>query len=184
MTTQTQNASNAGLRWLIVGLLTAVAFLSAYRYAQAAGASTTTTSGIASATGGATGNSVAGVGGGGCCGGGASGGGCGSGKPTANGVTGAEVPGTAALDGGVQKITVNVTGGTYSPNVVKLKAGVPAQITFTQASGCTGTVTSPELGFTEDLSSGAKTVSLPALSAGTYSFTCGMSMVYGKIVVE
>ena len=41
-----------------------------------------------------------------------------------------------------------------------------------------------DLGFSEDLSSGPKTIKLGALKAGTYAFTCGMQMVTGTIVVK
>jgi plastocyanin domain-containing protein len=98
-------------------------------------------------------------------------------------VSGTEVVGTAKLEGSVQKIAVDVTT-TYNPNVIKLKAGVPAEIAFSAAQGCTGQVISQDLNFNEDLTTGPKTVKLPALQPGTYSFSCGMSMVFGKIVVE
>lgn len=105
-----------------------------------------------------------------CCGGGAS--------------SGKTVKGTAALDGTSQRIIVDTSTGAYSPNVIALKAGVPARITFKQASGCLGQVVSSDLGFSEDLTGGDKTVELPALKAGTYSFNCGMGMVFGRIVVK
>jgi Cu+-exporting ATPase len=98
-------------------------------------------------------------------------------------VTGAPVEGTAQVSGGVQAIAVKV-GTTYSPNVIKLKAGVPAEITFGQGGGCTAQVISQDLGFSEDLSAGPKVVKLGALKPGTYGFSCGMGMVFGKIVVE
>jgi plastocyanin domain-containing protein len=72
----------------------------------------------------------------------------------------------------------------YNPNTIKLKAGVPAEITFSQAQGCTQVVQSTDLGFSEDLSAGPKTVKLQGLQPGTYAFSCGMNMVFGKIVVE
>ncbi len=84
---------------------------------------------------------------------------------------------------GVQRITVN-TDGSYDPNVIKLAAGVPAEITFKAASGCMGQVMSDDLGFYEYLTTGDKTVKLDGLSAGTYGFSCGMQMVFGQIVVE
>jgi plastocyanin len=88
------------------------------------------------------------------------------------------------VDGGVQKFTVNVGASGYEPNVVKLKAGVPTEITFGQSQGCTGIVQSSDLGFQVDVSGGSQTVKLPALQAGTYGFACGMGMVTGQIVVE
>ena len=90
---------------------------------------------------------------------------------------------TAQVQGGVQKIAVDVTL-RYNPSVVRLKAGVPAEITFSQAQGCTALVQSKDLGFQEDLSAGPKTVKLAGLQPGTYNFACGMNMVRGQVVVE
>ena len=98
-------------------------------------------------------------------------------------MTGAPVEGVAQVSGGVQAIAVKV-GTTYAPNIIKLKAGVPAEITFGQGGGCTAQVVSQDLGFSEDLSAGPKVVKLPALEKGTYAFSCGMGMVFGQIVVE
>lgn len=84
---------------------------------------------------------------------------------------------------GVQKAAIQV-GFDYQPGVIRLKAGVPAEITFSQAQGCTGQVQSQALGFQEDLTTGAKTVKLEGLKPGTYEFACGMDMVRGQIVVS
>ncbi len=97
---------------------------------------------------------------------------------------GESVEGAAAVGpDGVQRIDVDVASG-FSPNVVRLAAGTPTEITFGEGSGCMAQVMSEELGFFEDLQSGPKTVSLPALEPGTYGFSCGMRMVFGEIVVE
>jgi hypothetical protein len=96
----------------------------------------------------------------------------------------APVEGAAALQGDVQKVAVDTSSGSYNPNTIKLKAGVPAEITFTQSSGCLGQVEFPDLGIAADLSAGATTIKLPALDAGTYGFNCGMQMVFGTLVVE
>ncbi len=92
--------------------------------------------------------------------------------------------GSAVVEGGIQRISVDLSTGSYDPNTLKLKAGVPAEITFGQSSGCTAQVQSKDLGFFEDLTSGPVTVKLPALKAGTYGVSCGMEMVFGTIVVE
>ncbi|MHB1136189.1 MAG: hypothetical protein ACYC1X_05295, partial [Coriobacteriia bacterium] len=52
-----------------------------------------------------------------------------------NSGTGETVEGAAAVEGDVQRISVDATNG-YDPNVIRLTAGVPAEITFSQASGC------------------------------------------------
>jgi len=176
--TEKTTTQNGILQYVVIGGLIVAAFFGAYRFASARNAQETAVApGVsapqasqASAAGGAGTPACA------CCGGGSS-------APTANGVTGAPVEGTAKVSGGIQAIGVKV-GTTYSPNIIKLKAGIPAEITFGQGGGCTGQVISQDLGFQEDLTSGPKLIQLPALKAGTYSFSCGMGMVFGKIVVE
>lgn len=112
----------------------------------------------------------------GCPSGGA-GGGCGAG-------TGETIEGSAVLDSdGVQRITVDTSAG-YSPNLIRLAAGVPTEITFGQGAGCFAEVKSNDLGFYADLTAGPKTVSIPPLEPGIYGFECGMDMVFGSILVQ
>ena len=102
-----------------------------------------------------------------------------------NSGTGETVEGAAAVEGDVQRISVDATNG-YDPNVIRLTAGVPAEITFSQASGCMAEVMSEDLDFYADLTSGPQTVRIEAdaLQPGEYSFSCGMQMVFGTIIVE
>ncbi|MBC7266574.1 MAG: sulfite exporter TauE/SafE family protein [Coriobacteriia bacterium] len=100
------------------------------------------------------------------------------------GTQGPSVTGTATVEGSVQRITVDTSTGRYVPDVVVLARGIPAEITFTQASGCLQVVEIPDLDVSVDLSAGPVTVLLPALEPGTYGFNCGMRMVFGQIVVE
>ena len=155
-------------RYLLIAALVVAAFFGAYRFAQASSARAAGSAGlVGAATAGApAGGGAAAFGGGGCCGGG-----------------GAPVTGAAIVKGGVQTIDVDASSG-FNPNVIELKAGIPTEITFSQASGCTGSVYSSDLGFQEDLSSGPKTVKIKALQPGTYNFACGMNMVTGQIVVK
>ncbi len=160
-------------RYVFIALLVVAAFFGAFQFASANSANVSP-GGLAAAAGNllraTDGAGAGGAGaGGGCCGGGGG---------------GAPVEGSATVSGAVQKIDVDLSTGSYNPNVIKLKAGVPAEITFGQSSGCTGVVQSGDLGFSEDLSSGPKTVKLDGLQPGTYGFACGMNMVTGQIVVE
>jgi plastocyanin len=98
-------------------------------------------------------------------------------------ITGPEVDGTAQVSNGVQKLAVNVSN-VYSPNVIYLKAGVPAELTFSGGQGCTVKVQSQSLGFAADMSAAPATVKLQALQPGTYPFACGMNMVHGRVVVQ
>jgi len=102
-----------------------------------------------------------------------------------NGGTGETIEGAAAVEGDVQRISVDATNG-YDPNVIRLTAGVPAEITFSQASGCMAEVMSEDLDFHADLTGGPQTVLIEAdaLQPGEYSFSCGMRMVFGTIIVE
>jgi plastocyanin len=173
MAIQKQKADSAAMRWIVIAAIAGIAFLASYRYAVAANSSAQSTSStggapVATAAGGGCGMS-GGSGGGGCCGGGAA---------------GPKTTKQADVAGDVQKITVDLSKGYYDPSTVELKAGVPAEITFTQGSGCLAQVQSQDFGFYEDLTAGSKTVKIDNPQAGTYSFSCGMGMVYGSIVVK
>jgi Cu+-exporting ATPase len=97
--------------------------------------------------------------------------------------TGRASAGAATIENGVQKVAVQV-GFTYTPDVIRLKAGMPAEITFGEGQGCTAVVQSEVLGFQEDLTTGPRTVKLQGLAPGSYEFACGMNMVRGQIVVS
>lgn len=86
----------------------------------------------------------------------------------------------------VQKASVEVAGG-YKPDVVNLKQGVPATISFTRTNdqGCLDVVHSKDFGFEEALPlNETKTVTINTDKAGEYSFSCGMDMFFGKVVIE
>jgi plastocyanin len=152
---------------VIIGLMT-VAFFGAYNFAVARGQSGV--AGAGSVSTGAYSQQPSGVsaGGGGCCGGG-----------------GAPVEGSATTEGGVQKISVDTSAGSFNPNVIKVKAGVPVEIAFSKSGGgCLSGVYFPDFNINEDLTGGPKTVKLPALQKGTYTFYCQMQMVSAQIIAE
>lgn len=156
---------------VLVGAIALAVFGLTYNYAIARsaspGAGGSGNSLLASAAGGGCGMS-AGSGGGGCCGGG-----------------GPAVEGATTVEGAVQRIAVDTSQGSFNPNVIKAKAGVPIVIDFSQApGGCLSGVYFPEFGIDEDLRGGPKTIELPALQAGEYTFYCQMQMVSATIVVE
>lgn len=104
-----------------------------------------------------------------CCGGGAS---------------GPSVAGTATVEAGVQRITIDTSTGRYTPDIVILALGIPTELTFAQSSGCLSVVEIPDLGIVRDLTRGPVTIRLPAMEPGEIGFNCGMRMVFGKIVVQ
>jgi Cu+-exporting ATPase len=90
------------------------------------------------------------------------------------------------LVGNVQEVTVTVKGG-YSPDLVRVRQGVPLRIVFDrQESGeCTSRVVFPDFALNRSLSAYAQTtVELLPDRAGEFGFACGMNMIHGKLIVE
>src|SRR5712692_8324177 len=88
--------------------------------------------------------------------------------------------------GNVQEVTVTVKGG-YSPDLVRVRQGVPLRIVFDrQESGeCTSRVVFPDFALNRSLSAhGQTTVELLPDRAGDFGFACGMNMIHGKLIVE
>ena len=88
--------------------------------------------------------------------------------------------------GGVQEVTITVHGG-YEPAEVRLQKGVPARLVFDrqETSGCSEEVVLPDFGIRRFLPAFQKTtVELTPDRAGSFEFTCGMSMLRGRLVVQ
>lgn len=88
--------------------------------------------------------------------------------------------------GGVQEVTITVHGG-YEPAEVRLRKGVPARLVFDrqETSGCSEEVVLPDFGIRRFLPAFQKTtVELTPEQAGSFEFTCGMSMLRGRLVVQ
>lgn len=90
------------------------------------------------------------------------------------------------LAGGTQEVVITVQGG-YSPAEVHLRKGVPARLVFDrqETSGCSEEIVIPDFGVRQYLPAFEKTaVELRPDTAGTFDFTCGMSMLHGKLIVK
>lgn len=162
---------------VIVLTLMTVAFLGAHNFASARGNGAPT--GGPSITGGSSTLSAAGLGssssaaaggcGMGCCGGGST----------------ETVEAATTVSGDIQAVDIDTSAGSFAPNVVKAKAGIPIEMNFSQApGGCMAGVLFPDFNIDEDLTGGPKTISLPALDPGTYTFYCQMQMISAELVVE
>src|SRR5215467_3547934 len=93
---------------------------------------------------------------------------------------------TAELVGDVQQVRVTVRGG-YSPDLVRVRQGVPLRIVFDrQESGeCSSRVVLSDFAVNRPLQAFAQTtVQLVPDRAGEFEFACGMNMVHGTLVVE
>jgi plastocyanin domain-containing protein len=89
-------------------------------------------------------------------------------------------------EGGVQQIKVTVKGG-YSPDVIVVRQGVPVRLDFyrDETASCSETVVFGDFGIARDLPAfETTTIELLPERAGEFTFTCGMSMLRGKLVVE
>ena len=87
---------------------------------------------------------------------------------------------------GVQEATVVVRGG-YSPDVIRVRAGVPLRLRFDrrETGDCTARVVFADFQLARSLPPFATTVvELTPTSAGSFDFACGMNMVHGTLIVE
>lgn len=92
----------------------------------------------------------------------------------------------ARRQGDTQIVEVTVDGG-YSPNIISLDKGVPAELVFTRKdpSGCLEQVVFPDFGVSEFLPvNQPRTIKFTPEQAGEYKYACGMNMFFGKVVVK
>lgn len=92
----------------------------------------------------------------------------------------------AAAAGGVSEIVITVDGG-YSPNAIRAKAGRRVRLVFDRKddSSCSEEIVLPDFGIRRYLPTGQRTaIEFTPAAAGRYSFTCGMSMLRGTLLVE
>lgn len=82
---------------------------------------------------------------------------------------------------------VIVVDGGYSPNAVRVKAGQPVRLIFDRQddSSCSEEVVIPSFNVRKYLPTGERTtIEVTPPAAGTYPFTCGMSMLRGTIIAD
>ena len=87
---------------------------------------------------------------------------------------------------GVQEIKVQVKGG-YDPDVLVVEAGRPVRIDFhrDETADCSEEIVFGDFGIRKKLPAFRTTpVEFTPEEPGEYVFTCGMSMMRGKLVVE
>ena len=87
---------------------------------------------------------------------------------------------------GVQEVRVVVRGG-YEPALIRVRKDRPVRLVFDrqETSGCSEELVLPAFGVRRFLPAFETTVvEFTPREAGTYEFTCGMSMLRGKLVVE
>ena len=87
---------------------------------------------------------------------------------------------------GVQEIKVTIKGG-YSPDVIVVKQGVPVRLDFyrDETASCSEQIIFGDFRIARDLPAFETTsVEFTPDKAGEFTFTCGMNMMRGKLIVE
>ena len=92
----------------------------------------------------------------------------------------------AQVKGNVQEIHITVKGG-YSPNVIRVKEGVPLRLVFDrqEVSDCSDRVVFPDFQASKSLAPFATTtLEFTPNKSGSFGFACGMNMLHGTLIVE
>lgn len=97
-----------------------------------------------------------------------------------------EATAAAVDDRGVQEVKITVKGG-YSPDVVVVKEGMPVRLDFyrDETSSCSEQVVFGDFGIARDLPAFRTTpIEFTPDRKGEFTWTCGMNMLRGKLIVE
>lgn len=92
----------------------------------------------------------------------------------------------AKTETGVQEVEITVQGG-YSPNVIAVERNRPVRLRFhrKEDESCSEQVIISDFGIVKDLPAFRETiVEFTPDRAGEFTFTCGMNMLHGKLVVR
>lgn len=87
---------------------------------------------------------------------------------------------------GVQEVKVTVKGG-YSPDLIVVKQGKPVRLNFyrDETASCSEEVVFSDFGIARQLPAFKTTpIDFTPDKTGEFTFTCGMNMIRGKLVVE
>ena len=91
-----------------------------------------------------------------------------------------------ADDSGVQEVQIAVKGG-YTPDVIVVKKGRPVRLLFhrEETAACSDTVVFGDFGISRPLPAFKTTaVEFTPEESGEFTFTCGMGMLWGRLIVE
>ncbi len=92
----------------------------------------------------------------------------------------------AEIHGRTQEVAIVVKGG-YSPDLIRVRQGVPLRLVFDRQEGsdCTSRVVFPDFQVSKTLPAFQKTVvEFTPDRTGEFQFACGMNMVHGRLLVE
>ena len=95
-------------------------------------------------------------------------------------------PAVASARADLQEITIVVKGG-YSPDVILVKKGIPVRLNFyrDETADCSDTIVFGDFQIRKALPAFQTTpVEFTPQEEGEYTFTCGMGMLKGKLIVR
>jgi plastocyanin domain-containing protein len=97
-----------------------------------------------------------------------------------------EAAAKATLQDATQTATVEVTDKGFEPSSLKLKAGVPAKVTFVRKTDatCAKEVVIKEYKIERKLPLNEPVMVEFTPRKGEFTFACGMDMIKGKMIVE
>ncbi len=84
-----------------------------------------------------------------------------------------------------QKVVIGMKNNNYEPNEIRLKVGIPVQISLdSSVVGCYRTFTIRQLGIIKTLRTPQDTIDFTPSQKGTFQFACSMGMGTGAFIVE
>jgi plastocyanin domain-containing protein len=92
----------------------------------------------------------------------------------------------ATKEGRLQEVNIRVKGG-YSPDVIVVKRGIPVRLNFyrDETADCSDTIVFGDLNIRKPLPAFQTTaIEFTPEKEGEYTFTCGMGMLRGKLIVR
>jgi plastocyanin domain-containing protein len=92
----------------------------------------------------------------------------------------------ATRQDGAQTVTVEIKSKGFEPDSLKLKAGVPAKVTFVRKTDetCAREVVIKDYGIERKLPLNEPVIVELTPRKGEFTFACGMNMLKGKWIVE
>lgn len=92
----------------------------------------------------------------------------------------------ATRRGAVQEAHIVVKGG-YEPATIRVSSGAPVRLVFDrqETNSCSEEIVFPDFNIRRFLPAHEQTIiELPAPAPGEHPFTCGMSMLHGRLIAE
>jgi plastocyanin domain-containing protein len=99
-------------------------------------------------------------------------------------LTATAISSNVSVTGDSQTVTMTQTTRGYEPADTVLYAGLPIKwvVNATDAYSCSSALRIPSVGVSVNMQPGINSISVPALSSGTTTFTCVMGMYTGHLI--